>query len=147
MRREPSQASTQTQRLSGYTSQLPLARTPPQGPLRKFLGQRIGQLRPVECRMHCPHMRQSHTASFSGFSTATTRRSMTRIVLSLAQRLADVVDVALDRADDVLSDRFGAGFRDQRPQDYEGSLHRARRNQHFGDKEVTFLEAAADLFQ
>jgi len=32
-------ASTQTHRISGLTSQLPLARTPPQGPLRRFLGQ------------------------------------------------------------------------------------------------------------
>ncbi len=52
MRRLPSQASTQTQRISGTTSQLPSGRTPPQGPLRRFLGQFIGQDTPVELRMH-----------------------------------------------------------------------------------------------
>src|ERR1044071_5651557 len=41
--REPSQAFTQTQGMSGSTSQLPLARTPPQGPLRSCLGQFMGQ--------------------------------------------------------------------------------------------------------
>src|SRR6266581_859555 len=55
-------------------------------------------------------MRQSHTASFSGFSTATTRRSMTRTVLALTQRLVDELDrlsqccvlSGLRRADDLL---------------------------------------------
>src|ERR1700737_3648642 len=116
-RREPSQASTQTQRLSAYTSQLPSARTPPHGPLRRFLGQDIGQLRPVECRMHCPHIRQSQTASFSGFSMATTRRSMTRTVLALAQRLVDELDSlsegcilsCLRRAHDLLGHPGGEG--------------------------------------
>jgi hypothetical protein len=48
----PSKASTQTQRISGLTSQLPLARTPPQGPLRRFLGQFIEQDMPVELSAH-----------------------------------------------------------------------------------------------
>ena len=60
MLREPSQALTQTQGMSGSTSQLPLARTPPQGPFRSCFGQFIGQDMPVEERMHWPHMRQSN---------------------------------------------------------------------------------------
>ena len=45
--------------ISGLTSQLPSSRTPPQGPLRKVFGQVIGQVIPVECKTHWPHMRQS----------------------------------------------------------------------------------------
>src|SRR5262245_22605034 len=54
--REPSQAATHTHFISGFTSQLPLARTPPQGPLRSDLGQFIGQDMPVEDSAHCPHI-------------------------------------------------------------------------------------------
>src|SRR5256886_8122657 len=62
-------------------------------------------------------MRQSHTASFSGFSTATTRRSMTRTLLALAQRLVDELDrlsqccvlSGLRRADDLLGHPGGEG--------------------------------------
>src|ERR1700694_4825100 len=67
--------------------------------------------------MHCPHMRQSQTASFSGFSMATTRRSMTRTVLALAQRLVDQLDSLskscifsfLGRAHDLLGHPGGEG--------------------------------------
>src|SRR2546429_8206604 len=62
-------------------------------------------------------MRQSQTASFSGFSTATTRRSMTRTVLALTQRLIDELDrlsqccvlSGLCRADDLLGHPGGEG--------------------------------------
>jgi hypothetical protein len=47
-----STAFTQTQRISGFTSQFPLGRTPPHGPLRSVLGQFIGQVIPVECNTH-----------------------------------------------------------------------------------------------
>ena len=55
-RSERSTALSHTQRISGLTSQLPLARTPPQGPLRSVLGQVIGQVMPVECSTHWPHI-------------------------------------------------------------------------------------------
>src|SRR2546430_16578915 len=62
-------------------------------------------------------MRQSQTASLSGFSTATTRRSMTRTVLALAQRLVDELDrlsqccvlSGLRRAHDLLGHPGGEG--------------------------------------
>src|SRR5207237_8197917 len=62
-------------------------------------------------------MRQSQTASLSGFSTATTRRSMTRTVLALAQRLVDQLDrlsqccvlSGLRRAHDLLGHPGGEG--------------------------------------
>jgi hypothetical protein len=38
--------------MSGLTSQLPSARTPPQGPLRKDFGQFIGHDMPVELSTH-----------------------------------------------------------------------------------------------
>ena len=69
MLREPSQALTQTQGMSGSTSQLPLARTPPQGPLRSCLGQFIGHDMPVEDSTHWPHMRQSNMKPLTRFST------------------------------------------------------------------------------
>jgi hypothetical protein len=69
MLREPSQALTQTQGMSGSTSQLPLARTPPQGPFLSCFGQFIGQDMPVEDNMHWPHMRQSNMKPFTRFST------------------------------------------------------------------------------
>src|SRR5712691_6584546 len=90
-------------------------------------------------------MRQSQTASFSGFSTATTRRSMTRTVLALAQRLVDELDrlsqccvlSGLCRADDLLGHPGGEGcvgrvvvgtgelrvfFGDRRAPDHHGDL-------------------------
>ena len=65
-RRERSTALSQTQRISGLTSQLPSGRTPPQGPLRSVFGHSIGQVMPVEWRTHWPHMWQPKT----GFLTA-----------------------------------------------------------------------------
>src|SRR6266852_6059503 len=64
-----------------------------------------------------------------------------------AQVLADVVDVALDGADDVAAYRLGAGLRDQRPQDHQGALHGAGGDEHLGDEEVALLEAPADFFE
>ena len=49
-------ALTQTQRISGFTSQCPFSRTPPQGPLRSVFGQFIGHVMPVECSTHVPHI-------------------------------------------------------------------------------------------
>src|SRR5450755_333893 len=61
-RSERSTALSHTQRISGSTSQLPLARTPPQGPLRSV----FGHVSPVSCSTHWPHIRHPHT----GFLTA-----------------------------------------------------------------------------
>lgn len=72
IRRDPFQASTHTHGRSGSTSQLPSWYTPPQGPLRRFFGHRIGHTMPVECRMHCPHIRQSQTATFAARSRTST---------------------------------------------------------------------------
>ena len=55
--------------MSGSTSQLPLARTPPQGPFLSCLGQFIGHDMPVDERMHWPHMRQSNMKPLTRFST------------------------------------------------------------------------------
>jgi hypothetical protein len=52
MRRLPFVASTQTQRMAAFTSQLPSARTPPQGPLRISLAQFIGHAMPVADSTH-----------------------------------------------------------------------------------------------
>ena len=68
MFREPSQALTQTHGMSGSTSQLPLARTPPHGPLRNCLGQFIGHDMPVDDNTHWPHMRQSNMKPLTRFS-------------------------------------------------------------------------------
>jgi hypothetical protein len=57
------------------------------------------------------------------------------------------MDVALDRADHDLSDRFGTGLSNQRAQDDERALHGARRDQHLGNEEVAFLEPATDFLQ
>ncbi|MNT74523.1 hypothetical protein D3C72_2133480 [compost metagenome] len=72
---EPFQACTQTQGISGSTSQLPLARTPPQGPLRSCFGQFIGQDMPVDDSAHWPHMRQSNRKPLTWRSTKVTGRS------------------------------------------------------------------------
>jgi hypothetical protein len=70
IRREPSQAWTQTQRISGLTSQCPSDRTPPHGPLRICFGQFIGQDMPVCDRMQAPHIRQSKSKPLTPRSTA-----------------------------------------------------------------------------
>jgi hypothetical protein len=62
--------------MSGLTSQLPLARTPPHGPLRKLLGQFMGQDIPVELSTHWPHMRQSNSSPLTALSTLATGRSI-----------------------------------------------------------------------
>jgi len=54
------------------TSQLPLSRTPPQGPLRNVFGQFMGQDMPVELSTHCPHMRQSNNSPLTTFSIPAT---------------------------------------------------------------------------
>ena len=75
MRCAPATAWVHTHFISGLTSQLPSARTPPHGPLRRFFGQFIGQDMPVEERMHCPHMRQSNSTPFTERSRAATGAS------------------------------------------------------------------------
>ena len=58
--------------------------------------------------------------------------------------LADVVDVALHRADDDLADRLGAGLGEQGAQDRHPRLHRVGREQHLGDEEDAVAEVDAD---
>ena len=82
----PCTASTHTHGLSGSTSQFPFARTPPHGPLRKFLGQRIGHVSPVECKMHCPHMRQSQIASLDNSSIGSKKRSRRLVKTEFSER-------------------------------------------------------------
>lgn len=60
-RLDRSQARTQTHDISGMISQCPSGRTPPHGPLRRFFGQVIGQVMPVLCSTHWPHILQSKT--------------------------------------------------------------------------------------
>ncbi len=57
------------------TSQLPSARTPPHGPLRRFFGQFIGQDMPVELSTHWPHILQSNNSPLTPRSTAANGRS------------------------------------------------------------------------
>ncbi len=68
----PAQACTQTHFISGLTSQWPFSRTPPQGPLRRFFGQFIGQDMPVEDSAHWPHIWQSKRKPLTTRSTAAT---------------------------------------------------------------------------
>jgi hypothetical protein len=75
MRRLPSNPSTHTQGMSGRTSQLPLARTPPQGPLRRLFGQFIEHDIPVELSTHWPHIWQSNSRPLTTRSTAATGAS------------------------------------------------------------------------
>ena len=75
MRVAPSQASAQTQRMAGLTSQKPPGRTPPQGPFRSCLGQFIGQDMPVEESTHCPHIRQSKSRLLTPRSISATGAS------------------------------------------------------------------------
>jgi hypothetical protein len=70
MRVEPLQAWTHTHRISGFTSQCPFGRTPPQGPLRICFGQFIGQDMPVWLSTHWPHIRQSKRRPFTFRSAA-----------------------------------------------------------------------------
>ena len=58
--------------------------------------------------------------------------------------LADVVDVALDGADDDLADRLGAGLGEQRPQDRHAGLHRVRGEQDLGHEQDAVAEVDAD---
>ena len=50
--RDRSSALTQTQRISGTTSQVPSSRTPPHGPFRNVFGQVIGHVIPVSWSTH-----------------------------------------------------------------------------------------------
>jgi hypothetical protein len=60
------------------TSQQPSARTPPQGPLRIFLGQFIGHVIPVLCSMHWPHIWQLKSQPLVISSPHTIARSTKR---------------------------------------------------------------------
>src|SRR6266480_856691 len=57
-----------TQRMPGYTSQLPSGLTPPHGPLRNCLGHVIGQAYAVAGSAHWAHMRQPKRRCFTTFS-------------------------------------------------------------------------------
>ena len=61
--------------------------------------------------------------------------------------LADVVHVALDGAHHVRADRLRAGLGEQRAEDVERALHRARGDQHLRHEVVAALEARADLLE
>ena len=61
--------------------------------------------------------------------------------------LADVVHVALDRAHHVGADRLGARLGEQRAEDVERALHRARSDQHLGYEVVAALETRTDFFE
>ena len=61
--------------------------------------------------------------------------------------LADVVDVALDRAHQELADRLDAGLGEQRAQHLHGAGHRATGDQHLGHEEVAALEPRPDLLE
>ena len=58
--------------------------------------------------------------------------------------LADVVDVALDRADHHLADLGRAGLGQQRPQDRHAALHRVGREQDLGHEEDAVAEVDPD---
>ncbi len=60
------------------------------------------------------------------------------------QILADIVDVALDRADHHLADRFGTGFRQQRAQHLHPALHGVGRRQHLRHKQNTVSKIHTD---
>ena len=60
------------------------------------------------------------------------------------QVLADVVDVALDRADHDLADRLDAGLGEERAQDRHPALHRIRGEQHLGHEQDAVAEIDAD---
>ena len=54
---------------------LPLARTPPHGPLRICLAQLVGHAMPVEDRAHWPHILQSKSSCFAARSSGQQHRS------------------------------------------------------------------------
>ena len=58
--------------------------------------------------------------------------------------LADVVDVALDGADDDLADRLRAGLGEQRAEDRHAGLHRVRGEQDLGHEQDAVAEVDAD---
>src|SRR6202166_4942450 len=60
------------------------------------------------------------------------------------QVLADIVDVALDGADDDLANRLDAGLGQQGPQDLHATLHRVRRQQHLGTAQDAGTEIDPD---
>ena len=60
------------------------------------------------------------------------------------QVFADVVDVAFHRADDHFADRFGAGLRQQRAQNFHPAFHRVGRHQHFRDEQNAVAKINAD---
>ena len=102
---------TQTHTISGLTSQWPSNRTPPHGPFRKFLGQFIGQTRPVECSTHWPHMWQPQIGTLMTCSTGRKTRSNTpvkRKCLSKNRRTGSSVDISpkLHLRNDRLANRF-----------------------------------------
>ena len=111
--REPFQASTHTHGRSGSTSQRPSWYTPPHGPFRRFFGHRIGHTMPVECKMHCPHIRQSQIGTFA-------RRSRT----SSAFRSPDAGGVVAGglRSSLVLFARDPASFTERPPSGYETGI-------------------------
>src|SRR4029079_16149843 len=65
-----STAFTPTHGISGLASHVPSGRTPPQGPLRSVLGQFIGQVIPVECSTHWPHIWQPQMGFLTAYSSA-----------------------------------------------------------------------------
>ena len=65
----------------------------------------------------------------------------------VAEVLADVVHVALDRAHQERADLLRAGLGQQRAQDVERALHRAGGDQHLGHEVVAALEPRADLLE
>jgi len=87
--RERRSALTQTHIMPGTTSQCPFMRTPPHGPLRSVFGQPIGQVMPVSCRMHWPHIRQPKAIfllAASNGRTASSRERVTRGCLRKKRR-------------------------------------------------------------
>ena len=58
--------------------------------------------------------------------------------------LADIVDIALDRADHHLALLGCAGFSQERAQDGHPRLHRVGRHQHFGNKQDAIAEINPD---
>ena len=60
------------------------------------------------------------------------------------QVLADVVDVALDRADHHLADRRRPGLGEQRAQDRHAALHRVGGEQHLGHEQDAVAKVDAD---
>ena len=85
-----STAFTQTQRISGFTSQWPSGRTPPHGPLRSVFGQFIGHVMPVECSTHWPHIWQPKT----GFLTAASMSASGFIASGTADRRFSIRSLA-----------------------------------------------------